>query len=65
MEWYERLIEQSDLNLSEAIQRVPGVALARDAGEGRQISVRGLGAQFKRHAVLEVLAESVLASTSL
>ncbi|HEU4959433.1 MAG TPA: TonB-dependent receptor [Sphingomonas sp.] len=37
-----------DLNLSEAIQRVPGVALARDAGEGRQISVRGLGAQFTR-----------------
>ena len=37
-----------DLNLSESIQRVPGVALARDGGEGRQISVRGLGAQFTR-----------------
>lgn len=37
-----------DLNLSEAIQRIPGVALARDAGEGRQISVRGLGPQFTR-----------------
>jgi iron complex outermembrane receptor protein len=32
-----------DLNLSESIQRIPGVALARDGGEGRQISVRGLG----------------------
>jgi iron complex outermembrane receptor protein len=37
-----------DLNLSESIQRIPGVALARDGGEGRQISVRGLGPQFTR-----------------
>ncbi len=37
-----------DLNLSESIQRIPGVALARDAGEGRQISVRGLGPNFTR-----------------
>ena len=37
-----------DLNLSESIQRIPGVALQRDAGEGRQISVRGLGPQFTR-----------------
>jgi len=37
-----------DLNLSESIQRIPGVALARDAGEGREISVRGLGPQFTR-----------------
>ncbi|WP_269716122.1 TonB-dependent receptor [Caulobacter sp. NIBR2454] len=37
-----------DLNLSESIQRIPGVAIARDGGEGRQISVRGLGPQFTR-----------------
>jgi TonB-dependent receptor len=37
-----------DLNLSESIQRIPGVALARDGGEGRQITVRGLGPQFTR-----------------
>ncbi|MDB5433202.1 MAG: hypothetical protein JWP35_4318 [Caulobacter sp.] len=37
-----------DLNLSESIQRLPGVALARDAGEGRNISVRGLGPGFTR-----------------
>jgi TonB-dependent receptor len=37
-----------DLNLSESIQRIPGVAITRDAGEGREISVRGLGAQFTR-----------------
>ena len=36
-----------DSNLAESMQRVPGVALARgDGGEGRNISVRGLGAGF-------------------
>lgn len=47
-----------DLNLSESIQRIPGVALARDAGEGRQISVRGLGPQFTRVRIngMEALA---------
>src|SRR3569623_2177230 len=37
-----------DLNLSESIQRIPGVAITRDGGEGRQITVRGLGSQFTR-----------------
>ena len=37
-----------DLNLSESLQRIPGVSIARDGGEGRQISVRGLGPQFTR-----------------
>ncbi len=38
-----------DSNLAESMQRVPGVALARgDGGEGRNISVRGLGAAFTR-----------------
>jgi iron complex outermembrane recepter protein len=37
-----------ELNLAESIQRVPGVSISRDAGEGRQISVRGLGPQFTR-----------------
>lgn len=37
-----------DLNLSESIQRISGVAITRDGGEGRQISVRGLGPQFTR-----------------
>ncbi|MFD1190200.1 TonB-dependent receptor [Phenylobacterium conjunctum] len=37
-----------DLNLSESIQRISGVAITRDGGEGRNISVRGLGAQFTR-----------------
>ncbi|MEE4454216.1 TonB-dependent receptor [Novosphingobium resinovorum] len=38
-----------DSNLAESMQRIPGVALARgDGGEGKNISVRGLGAQFTR-----------------
>jgi iron complex outermembrane receptor protein len=37
-----------ELNLAESIQRIPGVSIQRDAGEGREISVRGLGPQFTR-----------------
>ncbi len=44
----EDIADFPDLNLAESIQRVPGVSIARDAGEGRNISVRGLGPQFTR-----------------
>jgi TonB-dependent receptor len=37
-----------DTNLAESLQRIPGVTIDRDAGEGRQISVRGLGPEFTR-----------------
>lgn len=37
-----------DLNLAESMQRIPGVVITRDAGEGRNITVRGLGPQFTR-----------------
>ena len=37
-----------DLNLAESLQRIPGVVITRDAGEGRNISVRGLGPNFTR-----------------
>ena len=38
-----------DSNLAESMQRIPGVALTRgDGGEGRNITVRGLGPQFTR-----------------
>ena len=37
-----------DLNLAEAIQRTPGVAISREGGEGRQLTIRGLGPQFTR-----------------
>ena len=44
----EDIGKMPDLNLAEAIQRVPGVAIAREGGEGRNISLRGLGTQFTR-----------------
>lgn len=44
----EDIADFPDQNLAEAIQRVPGVAITRDAGEGRNISVRGLGPDFTR-----------------
>jgi iron complex outermembrane receptor protein len=44
----EDIAKFPDLNLSESIQRIPGVALARDEGEGREIQVRGLNSTFTR-----------------
>lgn len=44
----EDIADFPDLNLAESLQRIPGVAITRVAGEGRQISVRGLGAGFTR-----------------
>lgn len=37
-----------DMNLAESLQRVSGISIDRDGGEGRQISVRGLGSDFTR-----------------
>ena len=37
-----------DQNLAESLQRIPGVAITREEGEGRQITVRGLGPQYTR-----------------
>ncbi|WP_371416646.1 TonB-dependent receptor plug domain-containing protein, partial [Caulobacter sp. S45] len=37
-----------DLNLAESLQRIPGVTINRDSGEGRQITLRGLGPDFTR-----------------
>lgn len=44
----EDIADFPDLNLAESLQRIPGVAISRVAGEGRQISVRGLGSGFTR-----------------
>lgn len=34
-------------NIAEALQRVPGVSIVRDRGEGVFVRIRGLGAQFQ------------------
>lgn len=50
-----------DSNLAESMQRLPGVALSRsDGGEGRTITVRGLGAQFTRVRIngMEAVSQS-------
>jgi iron complex outermembrane receptor protein len=44
----EDIADFPDLNLAESLQRIPGVSIARDAGEGRQITVRGLSPEFTR-----------------
>jgi iron complex outermembrane recepter protein len=47
-----------DSNLAESLQRLPGIAVDRDNGEGRTITVRGLGSDFTRVRLngLEALA---------
>lgn len=49
-----------DLNLAEALQRIPGITITRDTGEGRQIALRGLGADFTRTQLngMEVLGNT-------
>ena len=42
----EDIADFPDLNLAEALQRIPGVAISRAGGEGRQVTVRGLGPTF-------------------
>ena len=54
----EDIAKFPDQNLAESLQRIPGISIQRDAGEGRAITVRGLGAQFTRVRVngLETIA---------
>ncbi|WP_294253669.1 TonB-dependent receptor [uncultured Sphingomonas sp.] len=44
----EDMAKFPELNLAESIQRLPGVAINREAGEGRRITLRGLGPDFTR-----------------
>ena len=44
----EDIADFPDNNLAESIQRIPGVAIDREGGEGRSIVVRGLGPDFTR-----------------
>jgi len=49
-----------DLNLAESLQRIPGITIGRDSGEGRQITLRGLGPDFTRTQLngMEVLGNT-------
>jgi TonB-dependent receptor len=44
----EDIADFPDANLAESLQRLPGVSIDRDNGEGRGITVRGLGGDFNR-----------------
>jgi len=56
----EDIAEFPDLNLAESLQRIPGVAITRVQGEGRQVSVRGLGSEYTRVRIngMEAIATS-------
>ncbi|MGK6356445.1 TonB-dependent receptor domain-containing protein [Sphingomonas sp. DT-207] len=43
----EDIADFPDANLAESIQRIPGISIDRDNGEGRSITVRGLGGDFQ------------------
>lgn len=56
----EDVADFPDLNLADSLQRVPGITITREGGEGRQISLRGLGPDFTRVQVngMEALGTS-------
>jgi iron complex outermembrane recepter protein len=70
----------ADQNVAESLQRVPGVSIDRDGGEGRRINVRGLGPAFNpvtingvvlatsdldRDAVVDVLPNDLLGTITV
>jgi iron complex outermembrane recepter protein len=59
----EDIADFPDLNLAESLQRIPGVSIARDAGEGRTITVRGLSPEFTRVRLNGMEAMSANGST--
>ena len=56
----EDIADFPDLNLADSLQRIPGITITREGGEGRQISLRGLGPDFTRVQLngMEVLGTS-------
>ena len=60
----EDIAEFPDLNLAESLQRIPGVAISRVNGEGRNISVRGLGPEYTRVRINGMEAQSTSGATT-
>ncbi|MET3760070.1 TonB-dependent receptor [Sphingomonas sp. UYEF23] len=50
-----------DANLADSLQRIPGISIERDGGEGRTITVRGLSGDFSRTRLNGL--ESTIATT--
>ncbi len=59
----EDIADFPDLNLAEAIQRIPGVSIDRDAGEGRSLTVRGLSSDFTRTRINGMEAQATTGGT--
>jgi len=59
----EDIADFPDLNLAESIQRIPGVSINRMNGEGRQITVRGLGGDFNRIRINGMEAQNTSGGT--
>ncbi len=55
----EDIADFPDQNLAESLQRIPGVAITRNAGEGREISVRGLTPQFTQVTLNGMQTQSI------
>lgn len=58
----EDIAKFPDNNLAESLARVPGVTITREGGEGRAISVRGLGPDFTRVRINGVEAQATTGS---
>ncbi|WP_292024324.1 MULTISPECIES: TonB-dependent receptor [unclassified Brevundimonas] len=59
----EDIADFPDTNLAESIQRIPGVSIDRDAGEGRSITVRGLSSEFTRTRINGIEAQASTGAT--
>jgi iron complex outermembrane recepter protein len=44
----EDIADFPDQNIAESLQRIPGITITRESGEGRKVSVRGLSGEFTR-----------------
>ena len=59
----EDIADFPDLNIAESLQRISGVTITRDNGEGRQIALRGLGPEFTRTQINGIEALATLSSS--
>jgi len=60
----EDIAQFPDLNLAESLQRIPGVSISRINGEGRQVTVRGLGSEYTRVRINGMEAISTTGGTA-
>ena len=60
----EDIADFPDANLAESIQRLPGISIDRDNGEGRSITVRGLGGDFQMTRLNGADAQNVAGGNS-